>query len=170
MSKKRFFVVFVVLVGLLLSATPAFAQVPDAEDVADCLFDCYASNIPLDGKPRTGNGSYEKPWVVPEDDVDLLLDAMLEGVEMYGDPDVPSILRITFCERANCTWDEWTFAVDENDGELRATRTVTEKPGVAPRVGVDLPFLFILVGGLVLGVILVLTGVALRRQARLTAA
>jgi hypothetical protein len=163
MYKKVFFVSALVVASLALGIAVAAAQLPDVDDI-DCLPDCYASDKPLKDRPSVGDGFYKAPWVLPDSsDRDTLRDRMKQAVQIEGDV---AVLRLTLCEgKPKCVWYEYTYTPRASGNEAREEITVEEAPGEAPKVGVNLPFPYLLGGGLVLGVALVTTGVVLRQRA-----
>lgn len=182
MSKAAFSIALLVLLSFLLSPLPVAAQVPDPEDI-ECLIYatqavpiCFASDIVLDGYPTVGDGSADAPWVVPneddgvEDDDDRgdLRRNMARGAQLEG-----KIwdLKVILCHNIPGCQHNW-YRYTPSAGDDLATENVqgSNIPMLPPEVGVKLPFPYILGGGLLLGVVLVVTGVILRRRARPSAA
>lgn len=170
MSKTVCSIALLVLLAFLVGPLLVAAQVPDPDDI-ECLTYgtqavpiCFASDIPLDGSPAVGDGSASEPWIVPdENDRADLRDNVARAVQLEGEI---WDLKIIFCDGIPGCQYNW-YRYTPSDGDL-ATETVkgSNEPGLPPEVGVEIPFPYILGGGLLLGTVLVVAGVILRHRAR----
>jgi hypothetical protein len=147
------------LVVLALSLLWPFAAIAaDGPDPTTCLPDCYASNTALAGTTTPRDGTNLAPWLAPTpEERQALRDAVKAAVQQEGDP---GSLTIIICNAAGCAYVLYEYAVD---GTVKVSEQV---PGIPPEVGVPLPVPYLLVGGVVLGVLLIVGGFILWRRAR----
>jgi hypothetical protein len=160
MSRIRHLASFLILVAVLLWPLTVAAQDPDPITCLELDGKCYASNTVLPGTSTPGNGTITAPWLVDTDqDMQDLHDAISNALADDGYDGC--FLAMIICKAGDCqtTWYEY-----DEDGKL--VFPWWTEPGV-PRIGVSLPFPYILGSGVILGALLLGIGIVLRRRARI---
>ena len=156
MSRIKFLIQLFVLAVILLWPLPVTAQ--DSEIDVTCLPNCYASETTLPGKSTPGDGTSLAPWIAKDDEEKLALRTAV-SVAAKDEEISASLALITCdangqnCSRILCEYDE--------DG----LESCHAKASI-PDVGVPLPFPYVLGGGVLFGVLLISSGLILRRRAR----
>ena len=156
MLRFRFVALLVVVALTLLWVVPVAAADPDPNT---CLPTCYAYNKGQEG----WNGTESFPW--PSTDVASLITAMKDAAKDKYDF---ATLEVITCNDANppqCTAILHTFY--RNGGDPTSVNLGTVP---VPTVGTPLPFPYLLGGGLLVGTLLLGSGIVLGRRARRHAA
>jgi hypothetical protein len=153
MSRIKWLALFFTLVMALLWPLPAAAQNPDT-----CLPACFAYN-----KARAeGNGTENAPWYWDKaNDPGATTLRQLVGQAVQGRRNFGT-LQVIDCndvQPSACTATLYTYT------RSGAETSVPLGPVPVPKNGVSLPFPYVLGGGTLLGVMLVATGIVLRRRA-----
>jgi len=162
MSRVKLLVPLVVLALSLLWPLAAAAADFDPSTCLELDGKCYAANEVLDdtNTATKADGTAMAPWlVITDEELDDVYAAVSEAVwSSYGN----GYLALIICDAGGCqtTWYRFFY----EDGKQKTTQWTD--PGVPPEVGVDLPVPYILAGGALLGVLLVGTGIILRRKAQ----
>jgi hypothetical protein len=165
---KRWLPYLVLVVALLWPVVAAAKDLtPDT-----CLSDggmCFAGTHIFDNTTTETDpdGTAMGPWLVPRDgEADELRNNMVAFLQnpahLYGDG--PFYFAFIKCRGENeefeCETLWWEY---DSQGELLDR---WEDPGVPPVVGVDVPFSYLMGGGVLAGVLLLGIGVVIRRRAR----
>ena len=152
--------VLFVLAATLLWPQPVAAQDPDPNT---CLPACYAYNYPNPSEiPSTRDGTERLPWLwdkTSDPNANSLRQKVEDAVKHKRDSGTLLVIDCTG-ESLSCTATLYTF---RRDGTQRSE---DQGPVPVPDVGVPLPFHYILVGILLLGILLIGAGVVLRRRTR----
>lgn len=165
-SIKRWLPYLVLMVALLWPIVVAAAD-PTPHTCLSTDGMCFAGNVIFDGTETEtdADGTAMAPWLVADQsEADTLRNAMVAALQQshpYGDgPFYFAYIECLQNDELECTtlWWEYDWA-----GELIESR---EDPGVPPVVGVEVPFSYLLGGGVFAGVLLLGVGLVLRRRAR----
>jgi len=119
-----------------------------------CLPNCYANNL----APAGGDGNKSHPWRGSAADRKFFQDIECAAQEQGV---IPSSLTILTCSKNSQTCNGVYY---KYSGQWDSVQLAEAPPN--PYVGVDLPFVFVLVGVAVLGFALLGTGIFLRLRAR----
>lgn len=157
MLRLRFLVLFVVVALALSWVKPVVAD--DIPDPKTCLPTCFVANQVLAGTNTPGSGTAKAPWVISSetDRTKLRTETFVNSVVISG---TAASLTAVVCDNAGCAYTVYNY---DATGKITAGEP---KPGIPPEIGVPLPFPYLLGGGLVLGAVLIGTGVVLRRRVR----
>jgi hypothetical protein len=158
MSRFKLVTLLCVVAVTLLLPRPVMAEDPDP---TTCLPNCYAKN----GISESGNGKKDAPWKAETIGERLALTkAVGQAVQ---EADEPGSLTIVVCDTfRNCTQTVYKYTVNQDANATMANQTAGQPmPGDPTTSGVPLPLPYLLGAGMLLGVLLIGSGITLRRRA-----